>query len=39
LELDVKAVLEGLESMGDEGWISVELDRPIPHGRQLRQHK
>jgi len=30
LELDVKAVLEGLESMGDEGWISVELDRPYP---------
>ena len=28
--LDVKAVLEGLEEVGYEGWVSVELDRPYP---------
>ncbi len=30
LGLDVKAVLEGLESVGYDGWVSVELDRPYP---------
>ncbi len=28
--LNVKAVLEGLEQVGYEGWVSVELDRPYP---------
>lgn len=28
--LDVKAVLEGLEKAGYDGWVSVELDRPYP---------
>ena len=28
--LDVKAVLEGLEEVGYDGWVSVELDRPYP---------
>lgn len=28
--LDVKAVLEGLENVGYDGWISVELERPYP---------
>jgi sugar phosphate isomerase/epimerase len=30
LGLDVKAALEGLESEGYDGWVSVELDRPYP---------
>ena len=30
LGLDVKAVLEGFESVGYDGWVSVELDRPYP---------
>ena len=30
LGLDVKAALEGLESVGYDGWVSVELDRPYP---------
>ena len=30
LGLDVKAVLEGLESVGYDGWVSAELDRPYP---------
>ncbi len=28
--LDVKAVLQGLEEIGYEGWVSVELDEPFP---------
>jgi inosose dehydratase len=28
--LNVKAVLQGLEAVGYEGWICVELDRPYP---------
>ena len=28
--LDVKAVLQGLEEVGYDGWIAVELDRPYP---------
>ena len=28
--LDVKAVLNGLEDVGYDGWVSVELDRPYP---------
>jgi len=28
--LDVKAVMKGLESVGYDGWISVELDWPFP---------
>ncbi len=28
--LDTKAVLEGLEEVGYDGWIAVELDRPYP---------
>ena len=30
LGLDVKAALEGLEAVGYDGWVSVELDRPYP---------
>lgn len=30
LGLDVKAVLAGLESVGYDDWVSVELDRPYP---------
>ena len=30
LGLDVAAVLSGLEEVGYDGWISVELDRPYP---------
>ena len=29
LGLDVKAALEGLEAVGYDGWVSVELDRPV----------
>jgi len=30
LGLDVAAVLEGLDQVGYDGWVSVELDRPYP---------
>lgn len=30
LGLDVKAVLQGLEEVGYDGWVAVELDRPYP---------
>jgi inosose dehydratase len=28
--LDVRAILQGLEEVGYDGWVSVELDRPFP---------
>ena len=28
--LDVRAVMDGLEKVGYDGWVSVELDRPYP---------
>lgn len=31
MELDVKAILDGLEKVGYDGWISVEQDQPTHH--------